>query len=219
MINWRLFRFAALLFTLILAACLATAVSAAPAAPTELTLTQPDGTSFPARQWGDEWLNGFETAEGYTILRESDGWWAYATLDAGGALAPALQSSGQAGRRLVGSDSPEGLPQHLRPAGSTATQTTGAARSPNAGSQPTLVLLASFSDRDGIYSAASFNTLFFGPSNSVQDYFLDASFNQLTLVPAAESNGTSNDGIVGWLNLGYDHPNTGGANTNNQLIT
>ena len=34
-----------------------------PAAPFVVELSQPDGTVFSARQWGDENLNGWETVE------------------------------------------------------------------------------------------------------------------------------------------------------------
>ena len=32
------------------------------------TLTQPDGFTFQARQWGDEYSHGMETEEGYTVV-------------------------------------------------------------------------------------------------------------------------------------------------------
>ncbi|WP_446011848.1 hypothetical protein [Candidatus Electrothrix sp.] len=40
---------------------------AVPAAPIEHELTQPDGSKFKARKWGDEWNHGWETVKGYTI--------------------------------------------------------------------------------------------------------------------------------------------------------
>ncbi|MEM4413948.1 MAG: M6 family metalloprotease domain-containing protein [Candidatus Caldarchaeum sp.] len=50
----------------------------------------------------------------------------------------------------------------------------------------------------------------FGQTNSVRDYYREVSYGQLDLVPATESHGTENDGIVGWLTLDQDHPNMGG---------
>jgi hypothetical protein len=59
--------------------------SASPAAPVEQVLEQPDGTTFAARQWGDEWANGYDTLEGYAVLQLPSGWWVYAQLsEAGG---------------------------------------------------------------------------------------------------------------------------------------
>ena len=215
----RVFRLAVLLLTCLLAAGMAKGVWAAPAAPIDVILTQPDGATFTARQWGDEWLNGYETAEGYTVLQDGDGWWVYALPAADGVLAPAAAEN--IGRLVVGQAVPADLPLHARPQGSFAPPDAlpGWIDTANVGNQPTLVLLASFSDRAGTYSAASFSTLVFGASNSVKDYYLKASFNKLTLAAATESHGTANDGVIGWLNLGYPHPNTGSATGNaNQLI-
>ncbi|GAP13408.1 protein containg M6 family metalloprotease domain [Longilinea arvoryzae] len=215
--TWRLIRLGAILVTVLIAAAWTTKVSAAPAAPIDIVLTQPDGTTFTSRQWGDEWQNGVETVEGYTVLQSGDGWWVYAAAAPDGALAPALQAD-QA-PRVVGSDSPEGLPLHLRPVEKTVPEGVSGTLSTNSGSQPVLVLLASFSDRAGTYTPASFANLIFGANSSVRDFYQDASFNQLNFTPAAENNGTANDGVIGWLNLGYAHPNTGDlTSTANQLI-
>jgi M6 family metalloprotease-like protein len=207
------------LIALLLAAGLATTVLAAPAAPIDITLTQPDGSTFIARQWGDEWSNGFETLEGYTIIQDSANWWVYAQTSPEEILIPALQGSESL---RVGMLIPEGLTLHARPATLEATHPLSKQsfiQTPNSGSQPVLVLLASFSNRSGTYTAANFAASMFGASNSVKDYYQDASFNQLTLAAATESYGTANDGIVGWLNLGYNHPNTANStNSNNQLI-
>jgi len=213
-------RFCILILTLVAAGGIVSQVSAAPAAPIDLQVSQPDGTSFTARQWGDEWQNGMETAAGYTILEGEDGWWSYAVLEDGGALGPARQAGGE--RLLVGIDSPEGLPLHIRPekAGSLdSIRLSSGLQSQNIGTQKVLVLLASFSDQNGFYTADNFASSIFGAANSVKDFYLDASFNQLTLSAAAETHGTENDGVIGWLNLGYAHPNTGSTTNNaNQLI-
>ena len=196
-------------------------VAAAPAAPIDHTLTQPDSSTFLARQWGDEWRNGFMTLQGNLILKDEDGWWVYARLGLDGKPQPALVS----GRRLlVGIDLPLNLPPitgHLS-ASQLPTEITsgGSLQVENAGTQPVLVLLASFSDRAGIYQPADFQSAIFGAANSVRDFYLKASFNKLTLAPAAETNGAANDGVVGWLNLGYKHPNTGDYTSSlNKTIT
>ena len=208
------------LFALFLAAGLVTTALAAPAAPIDITLTQPDGSTFIARQWGDEWSNGFETLEGYTIIQESTNWWVYAQTSPEEILIPVLQG---AESLRVGMPIPQNLPLHVRPAISDDSHPLSRQsfiQTPNTGTQPVLVLLASFSNRSGTYTATDFAGSMFGPSNSVKDYYLDASFNQLTLAAATESYGTANDGIVGWLNLGYAHPNTGSAtDSRNQNIT
>lgn len=216
--KWQLLRTCVLVITLIFSASWVFPVSAAPAAPIDHVLAQPDGTTFIARQWGDEWQNGFETIEGYTILQESDGWWVYAVAMQDGALVSSAWNAPV--RRLVAVDSPQGLPLHLRPQDRPMVdQSPDGLFSSNTGTQPTLLLLASFSNRNGTYSSATFASSLFGASNSVKDFYLDASFNQLTLAPAAETHGTANDGVIGWLNLGYAHPDTYTSTGNaNQLI-
>ena len=80
---------------------------ASPAAPLDIPITQPDGTTFTARQWGDEWNHGFETLDGYTILQMADSWWVYARAAGDNLLSPSPLR--------VGLDSPGDLPLHLRP--------------------------------------------------------------------------------------------------------
>jgi len=194
-------------------------VSASPAAPLDQLLEQPDGTSFVARLWGDEWSNGYDTPEGYAIVQSPSGWWVYAQLSATGELIPALVE----GFSVPANHSvPPGIPKHLRPSSIRTYPQIGKVglNAQNIGTQPMLVLLASFSDRSGSYTAANFASLAFSTtSNSVRDYYLDASFNQLSLNAATESHGTANDGVVGWFNLGYAHPDTGtGWSVANQLI-
>ena len=49
-----------------------TPASAASVAPGEFELKQPDGSTFQAQKFGDEWYNGYETDEGYTIFKDSE---------------------------------------------------------------------------------------------------------------------------------------------------
>ncbi|MBN2258663.1 MAG: M6 family metalloprotease domain-containing protein [Anaerolineaceae bacterium] len=204
-------------FLALAAACLFhRPAEASPAAPVDFELTQPDGsTVFTARQWGDEWNHGIETIAGYSILQAPDGWWVYAELKADGLMAPALNGDSY---RRVGIDSPGALPLHLRstfmnenphsPAAmSLAMPTLESTDAPTLTTLKTLILLADFTDVNSTYSAASFQSLMFSTtSSSVRKYFNEISFNNLDIVPAAETCGTSNDGITNWTDLGYAHP-------------
>jgi hypothetical protein len=79
-----------------------------PAARVIHELTQPDGTVIHARQWGDEWLHGWETENGYTIVRDKiSGSWVYADKDAQGRLVTT--------NLIPNIHSPEKLRKHLRP--------------------------------------------------------------------------------------------------------
>lgn len=79
-----------------------------PAYPGVVMLKQPDGKMFSARQWGDEHLNGWETADGYSIVKDQQsGYWCYAKKDENGNLV-------SAGVRADGKP-PADIPKHLRP--------------------------------------------------------------------------------------------------------
>ncbi len=73
------------------------------------TLTQPDGTTFQARPWGDEWMSGWETEDGYTITQNAHGCWMYAVMSASGGFAATAY--------IAGIDDPAaaGIPKGVRP--------------------------------------------------------------------------------------------------------
>ena len=188
-------------------------------------LTQPDGGSFLAVAWGDGRNHGIETLQGYTVVRDRDGIWRYAT------------GRGASGRLLVGASRPD---RHQPPSGvepgqrpedppapsSTQPDQPGVEDPPDspapaplsesgAGQVPWLVILGEYGDRPHQTGAAYWSDRFFGPGDSVRSYYRDGSFAQLDLVPAAEGDagdgGAVDDGVVGWVDLGATHPDTGEA--------
>lgn len=195
----------------------AAAASAAPAAPVETTLKQPNGKAFKATPWGDEWLNGFETPEGFTIVRNNraSGVWEYAEEGPRGTLKPS-------GKKVALENPPSDVDKHLRPEGRgqeasnaappQSPELTGPSlASPNTGTQRNLVILVSFNDQKPIGSTlAQWRAKFFGTTNSVKHYYQEASYGKLNIAPAAETHGTANDGVVGWIKLDQNHPNTAG---------
>ena len=214
--NLRLLCFLAALAACLFAGLSFEGVSAGPAAPIEHTLFQPDGSELIAKQWGDEWSNGFETLDGYTIIQDDLGWWVFAQVVDG-----QLKTYLLAGKTVpVGSEVPAGLDTHLRPAVEKPEhQGLPVIEYQNRGPQPVLVLLASFSDRSGTYTAAQFASQVFGSTGSVKDFYDKSSYSNLNLYPVTETHGTANDGVVGWLSLPYAHPNTGSTfTTANQWI-
>jgi M6 family metalloprotease-like protein len=193
-------------------------VHASPAAPIIVYLPQPNGTTFQAIAWGDEWSNGMETIEGYTILLDPQSkTWVYAAPTSDSKLAPAM---GSGGKLVVGRDDPGGLPKHIRPTRASLPTQDVPLQSPssgpnlanvNVGTQKVLVILVGFQDRGPVGTVASdWNEKFFGPTGSVRQYYNEVSYGNLTLAPAEETSGTVNDGVVGWLTLPYNHPNTSG---------
>lgn len=189
---------------------------AGPAAPMTIILAQPDGTTFEARPFGDEWSNGSETLEGYTVIQdEANGFWYYALKDATGQLVPSAARPGL-------ERAPQDAPKHLRnPANTLERHPANASPSyslpvlgSHIGTEKVLVILVEFSNFQHVGSTpAQWNATFFGANNSIRDYYEEISYNKLHLAAASESHGTANDGVIGWLNLGYNHPNTrGGTN-------
>src|SRR5262249_39285272 len=134
----------------------------------------------------------------------SDGYWKYAVLNQSRtALIPGPS-------RVALDPVPPGLATRLRaprPLNASAALETAAA--PSSGPRPTLVILVQCLNKTASPTPASSQSRFFGPTNSVRDHYLASSYNQMTLTPAADSHGTVNDGVVGWLTLNYNHPNPG----------
>ncbi len=167
------------------------------------TFTQPDQSRVDLRLWGDEYANGWETLDGYTVLlNQATGYWEYAMRDPDGILA----LSGQ----RVGLDAPSQM-LHLRPTEqslSDAYRTKGVVDFPTiprlpmappwaTGSTNVLVILVQFpadaGDPNGAQPAvpASFTAaqvqanLFGGTSTgpgNMTDYYNEISFNNLNLV-------------------------------------
>lgn len=180
--------------------------AAIPAPPDEHTLTQPDGATFNATQWGAEHNHGWETTEGYTILKGDDGWWRYATVE-DGRLTPSIKKVGI-------SSPPASIPKHVRgtahgnPAlapSQNATPTPEKVKPvPTTGTTAFPVILINYPDRETTVTPGEFDRLLFGDDptlasgpGSMQDYFEEASHGQLT-VTAGEA------GVTGWVTA--DHP-------------
>jgi len=191
-------------------------VTAAPAAPTEVTLSQPDGAEFKAVAWGDEWLHGMETTEGYTIQQDPESnYWLYLLPPSADRQAPKLDNDL---KLVVGRDDPSGLEKHIRPKidflpantqiGAPSLESRRASQQfHQVGTQKILVLLVEFENWSGSTSASLWHETIFGQVNSLRHYYDEVSFGQLDLIPAEESYGTINDGVVGWIKLeDYYHP-------------
>ncbi|MEI6153687.1 MAG: M6 family metalloprotease domain-containing protein, partial [Deltaproteobacteria bacterium] len=169
----------------------ASGVSARPASSALHTLTQPDGYTFQARLWGDEYYHGWETEDGYTIiLDESSKTWFYAVNDAEGNLVLSQYAVGQAGP-------PEGLKKYLRITGDALSRIqqrrikrqplsldtlSMEPMAPKDGSNNVLTLLMNFSDTTTTYTRSQFEDLYFKKgNNSITDYYLENSYGKLTV--------------------------------------
>jgi M6 family metalloprotease-like protein len=184
---------------------------AGPAYREPFILEQADGSTFQARSWGDEWQNGTETVDGYTILfDETTRSWVYAEKDAAGQLVKTPKA--------VGRGLPPGLSQRLRPdrmplpQGSSQNPMQGVEPAPpTAGTHRLLVIVADFtpSSSKGVTELEFSQHFFTGGGvytpTSVKNYWDTISYGTLTFTPAAESYGTASNGIV-FVTLGYPNP-------------
>lgn len=66
-------------------------LQAIPAQRTSMKIAQPDGTELTIRLVGDEYLHYYITDDGYTIVRNDDGYFVYAQTDSEGELVPTSQ--------------------------------------------------------------------------------------------------------------------------------
>ena len=181
-----------------------------PSSPVPTEYTQPDGTKVKIYQRGDEWLHWNETEGGYPVVFDkTSGFWKYAVFQDG-----ELRATDYA----VGSVDPDsvGIPHKVGRL-MKAKRLSILSQNPPfryralvaTGQRKTLVLLVEFNNQthDSSIPITEFRDAFFSENlGSVKHYFSTVSNNAFTIVPAEESSGTSNDGIVGWLKLNQDHP-------------
>ncbi|MDO5112251.1 MAG: hypothetical protein Q4E65_08100 [Clostridia bacterium] len=177
---------------------------AIPAHPGPRTLTQPDGTTIVAYMLGDEYQRYYVDAEGTPLVKGADDFYramdvsaagegaSFSQFAAFGAQAPALNTA---------------LLQSER--GTITLSGAGAVRE-----TPMLVLAIGYENQgevDELYerwpwlstTAEAWAATVFGEEHSVRDYYRDASNGRFTVVPAAESDGVLNDGVV-MLHLPHD---------------
>ena len=197
-------------------------ILAAPAAPIEVKVSQPDGTTFMVVPRGDEFANWIETTAGHSIVK-LNGTWFYAEKGNAGAL--------RAGRSPVGSLGPielQSMPRHLSPDSNAEAFVPAAVRKIPRGSgsngqdfaealaishtQNVLTILLEYTNQSFTYNDASFQSLIYGAGNSVKDFFLENSYNGFTISAANESEGVANDGIV-HVTRATDHPDQGGTSS------
>jgi len=191
------------------------------ALPLEVSQPQdelPDIAPFTIYPKGDEWSNWDETQDGYSIIRDSaTGIWRYAKKSAQGKLKSSRAVVGRHNPKAWGlkkhlapsrrSELPPGLsPASAKPALSNASEL--AISAPSLDATPTLFILVSFSDKSGTYAGSDFANF---QANQLQKYFQEVSYGRFQTVPASESFGTLNDGVVGWIPLNQNHPNPGGG--------
>ena len=193
---------------------------AVPAAPILHTMSQSGGTTFKARQWGDENISGWETEDGYSIVFDTAiNGWAYAIHGADGNLVTSSM--------VVGIDSPPDVPKRIRPIGQVIykkmlTRETRAMDNqlqysptdisepqgvvPPTGTGNIPVILINFNNTTTITTPAQFDTLLFGyGNNSMRDYYNEVSYGAFTVSAGP-------GGVAGWYTTVNGHDYYGKVN-------
>ena len=179
--------------------------AAVPAYPGLITVKQPSGKTVSIYLRGDEHSHWGETPDGYTLLRDGEGFWAFARATAeGGIEASALRYDGSslAAERA-------GIRKGLRPSRSISqpdVQQPGMQKAkklqvsnsfPTKGKHKLLMLLINYNDTETLYTQADFQNVMnqenYAGTGSFRDYYLEQSFGQLdietTVTPWVKLNG------------------------------
>ncbi|HDL00997.1 MAG TPA: M6 family metalloprotease domain-containing protein [candidate division Zixibacteria bacterium] len=172
-------------------------VIAIPADPNfSFEITQPDGKNVTLKPAGDERFGYYQTLDGYTVIKSSDGWYYYASLDSQGALVTT------ATKVYSPKDRPKASIQFLDTQTTQIKPSTQNRLYPDVKLQPelltqsalaatdtvtnnVLVILIEFSDYSGIYDSSDFDNLMNQPGydvyGSAHDYYEECSYGQFNL--------------------------------------
>ncbi|HNT36388.1 MAG TPA: M6 family metalloprotease domain-containing protein, partial [bacterium] len=176
--------------------------------PDPETLQQPNGVTFLAQQGGDEWLN-WVVSDGTLIEKDSDGYWCYLAKSdkepirskARVGMAPVPTQALSVTEFLQLESSQRRVPQGAR----IASENIAA---PSGPTERILLILVSFNDRSITTSSSAWQNALFGTSGkTVRTYYNEVSKGAFYFVPAEETYGTANDGVVS-VTLNRAHPNT-----------
>ena len=184
------------------AASVALATEAAPNVIKEIE--QPNGKTVKVRLWGDEFIHGWETLDGYTVIQDKhDKTWKFARRDAAGKLTATNQ--------VVGKDTPRGN-KHVRPSTAAINAERKAQGAPAIGefaaSAPAwagsdtdvLFLYVEFSDLGCTFTPAQMQANMFGNAASgpgnLAEYYDEISYGALQLDGQVMGNAANTDCIT-----------------------
>ncbi|QGQ99556.1 M6 family metalloprotease domain-containing protein [Paenibacillus psychroresistens] len=213
----------ATLFSLLLIGSLTFASTRAHAGPALVLLqdyTQPTGEHFTATIKGDEWKNWIATAKNEVIIQGLDKFWYYVQISDNKVIAssikyaidppPARIVTSQEIIDEVSGDAPS-KQVSLRSATTDFSLSQSAAPILTSHNltmpHKLLVILVSFNNKIIQNSEAAWSNEIFGATNSVNSYYKEVSNNQFYFLPAEETSGITDDGVIK-ITLSRAHPNT-----------
>ncbi len=161
-----------------------------PSYPFPVKVMQPDGSAVELRGMGDGFLNWYRTTDGYTVLKNPKGYYMYAVHDEEGRLVPSDIPAG------VSKGVPGDIPKNLLHSDAQVSALKkayfpepGSKANPNpfpaTGTNNVLVILVEFADLPSVLAPAQIENMMTAPgfegTGSFRDYFLDVSYNNLSL--------------------------------------
>lgn len=184
-------------------------------------LTQPDGKKLDLLASGDEYNNWLHDKQLYTVMQAENGYYVYAKQERG-ALVPS--------NWVVGECDPTTLPIHpnLRVSAKVMTdrrnarlfeltRNTDGTRAPSTGTLNNIVVFIRFADQSEFTTTLSTYQSMFNATtgNSLQNYFKEASYNQLTISSSfyPTQSGTTVVSYRDSHNRGYFSPYNATTNT------
>lgn len=191
----------------------AATASAMPARPGRVTVSQPDGTRVELTLHGDEHSHWATTPDGYTLLADRDGYWAFAELRAGRAVASTVRYMGD-DRQSVGA---RGIERQIKvnssdysPKAANVTQIEGTF--PSTGKRKLLMILLNYADTQPIYTQADFESYMNGENHggvgSFRDYYLENSYGKLDITTT----------VSRWVTLPYAKSHYGSEGAGEMII-
>ena len=180
-------------------------VMAVPAYPGLIETTQPDGTVIQIHLQGDENFSWARTLDGYTLLRNEDNYWTFASRDESGMLVPsnlifrndtqiAVDKCIERGLGF-GEGQLEGMRTQRRAKDNADLQVDGTF--PTKGQNKLLLLMLNYSDTETIYTPEDFEKMMneenYQGVGSFRDFYLENSYGQLDITTV----------VTRWVTLPY----------------
>ena len=194
---------------------------AEPADSKVISVMQSDGSELNIRRWGDEFSHGWETEDGFSVVKDpKTGFWHFAKTDSNGELvssekrfkkgekkreaSKSLRRSGKAKQRI---DKRRKQAHSKSVFAREMIDGDGAVSGGHASSlskttiQGTInvpIMLLNFSDTNSSYSRSNFNDFLFNDSKGLTAYYDEVSYGKLNI-----QGGSS--GVIDWVQLPESH--------------
>lgn len=205
--------------SILVVSALATAATAAavPARPGIIVAEQPDGTSVSVTLHGDENHHWATTPDGFNLVRDAEGFFAFATADHGKVRAADLRYTGPqsivtaAARNLARNIVPAPAAAKAQaPAEGLQTQIDGTF--PTTGKRKLLMLLVNYADTKPTYSQMDFNNYMnakgYAGVGSFRDFYLENSYGKLDITTT----------VTRWITLSGDKRTYGSEGAEQMIL-